>query len=118
MLRHVDTFRSHDLYVGNMVISYRLNDNRQVATSKRRLERLDTKVYRHYVISSYPYDVARIVFPEGYGRSEYIETERDLAVMTTPGPGSGKIATYLSRFHHDHQRGIRFGCVKFETFPI
>ena len=118
VLRHIDAFRSYGLYVGSVVISHWSNDNRQAAAFKRKLERLGIKVYRHYVIPGYPHDVTRIVSPEGYGHNEYIETERDLVVVTAPGPGSGKMATCLSQLYHDHQRGIRSGYAKFETFPI
>ena len=54
----------------------------------------------------------------GLGKNEYIETERDLIVVTAPGPGSGKMATCLSQLYHDHQRGISSGYAKWETFPI
>ena len=59
-----------------------------------------------------------IVSDEGYGRNEYIETTRDLVVVTAPGPGSGKMATCLSQVYHDYRRGITSGYAKFETFPI
>ena len=76
------------------------------------------KVYRHYPIKGYPNDVAHIVSDAGFGRNDYIETSRDLVVVTAPGPGSGKMATCLSQLYHDHQRGIPSGYAKFETFPI
>jgi uncharacterized protein (UPF0371 family) len=41
-----------------------------------------------------------------------------LAVITAPGPGSGKMATCLSQLYHEHKRGIKAGYAKFETFPI
>ena len=44
--------------------------------------------------------MARIVSDEGYGRNEYIETERPLVVITAPGPGSGKMAVCLSQLYH------------------
>ena len=55
---------------------------------------------------------------EGYGKNEYIETSRELVVVTAPGPGSGKMATCLSQLYHHHKRGVRAGYAKFETFPI
>lgn len=76
------------------------------------------KVYRHYSIPRYPYDMPLIFSDEGYGQNEYIETERPLVVVTAPGPGSGKMATCLSQIYHDHKRGIQAGYAKFETFPI
>ena len=62
--------------------------------------------------------MARIVSDEGYGRNEYIETERPLVVITAPGPGSGKMATCLSQLYHEYKRGVKAGYAKFETFPI
>ncbi|MCR5078856.1 MAG: DUF1846 domain-containing protein, partial [Bacilli bacterium] len=67
---------------------------------------------------NYPYDVDRIVSPEGYGKNDYIETSRSLVVVTAPGPGSGKMATCLSQIYHDSLHGIKSGYAKFETFPI
>ncbi len=118
VLRLIDAFRSYGLYVGSVVISHVTEDNRQARTFKRKLEKLGLKVFRHFPIKGYPHDVAHIVSDHGYGRNEYVETERDLVVVTAPGPGSGKMATCLSQLYHDHQRGISSGYAKFETFPI
>ena len=79
---------------------------------------LGVKVYRHYPIEGYPSNISHIVSDEGYGRNEYIETTRELVVVTAPGPGSGKMATCLSQLYHEHKRGIKAGYAKFETFPI
>ena len=62
--------------------------------------------------------MARIVSDEGYGKNDYIETQRPLVVITAPGPGSGKMATCLSQLYHEHKRGVKAGYAKFETFPI
>ncbi|MBO3723965.1 DUF1846 domain-containing protein [Actinomyces bowdenii] len=118
LLRHIDAFRGYGLYVASVVITQWTHDNRQAQDFKRKLETLGLKVYRHFPIPGYPNDVARIVSDEGYGRNEYIETSRDLVVVTAPGPGSGKMATCLSQLYHDHQRGLASGYAKFETFPI
>ena len=83
-----------------------------------RLEDLGLRVYRHYPIAGYPYDIPLIVSDEGYGKNEYIETTRSLVVVTAPGPGSGKMATCLCQLYHEHKRGIQAGYAKFETFPI
>ena len=61
--------------------------------------------------------MARIVSDEGYGRNEYIETERPLVVITAPGPGSGKMAVCLSQLYHEYKRGVKAGYAKFETSP-
>ena len=82
------------------------------------LEALGLKVYRHYSIEGYPYDIPLIVSEEGYGKNEFVETTRSLVVITAPGPGSGKMAVCLSQLYHEHKRGVQAGYAKYETFPI
>ena len=118
VLRHIDAFRDYGLYVGSVVITQWTDDNRAAEAFRHKLDKLGIRVYRHFPIPGYPSDVARVVSPEGYGRNEYIDTERDLVVVTAPGPGSGKMAICLSQMYHDHLRGRSSGYAKFETFPI
>ena len=116
-LRLIDIFRGVGLYVGSVVLT--CYHNQPAATAfKQRLENLGIKVYRHYPIAGYPSDIKLIVSDDGYGKNEYIETEKQLVVVTAPGPGSGKMAVCLSQLYHDHKRGIEAGYAKFETFPI
>ena len=117
VLRLIDAFREIGLYVGSVVISQYANQS-VVDSFKKKLESLNIKVYIHYSISGYPSNVPLIVSDEGYGKNDYIETERPLVVITAPGPGSGKMATCLSQLYHDYKRGIKSGYAKFETFPI
>lgn len=117
VLRLIDVFRSCGLYVGSVVLT--CFQGQPVAEAfQKRLEALGIRVYRHYPIEGYPSNIAKIVSDEGYGRNEYIETSRELIVVTAPGPGSGKMATCLSQLYHEHKRGIQAGYAKFETFPI
>ena len=52
-------------------------------------------------------------------RAQRIHRDHEsLIVVTAPGPGSGKMATCLSKLYHEHKRGIAAGYAKFETFPI
>ena len=117
VLRLIDAFRGKGLYVGSVVISRYCGQPAAKAFGER-LEKLGVKVYHHYSIEGYPYDIAHIVSEEGYGKNDYIETERSLVVITAPGPGSGKMATCLSQIYHEHVRGKKAGYAKFETFPI
>lgn len=117
VLRLIDAFRGYGLYVGSVVLTQFAEQPSTVAYQKK-LESLGIRVYRHYTIPGYPYDIPLIISDEGYGRNEYIETERSLIVVTAPGPGSGKMATCLSQLYHDYKRGIKSGYAKFETFPI
>ncbi|MDD6466899.1 MAG: DUF1846 domain-containing protein [Erysipelotrichaceae bacterium] len=115
--RLLDAFRELDLYVGSVVISQFANQPCAVSF-KKHLENLGIKVYLHYPIDGYPTNVDHIVSEEGLGKNDYIETTKQLIVVTAPGPGSGKMATCISQLYHDHKRGIQSGYAKFETFPI
>ena len=117
VIRLIDIFRGFGLYVSSVVLT-RYNEQPQVKAFQSRLEGLGVKVYHHYAIPGYPSDTATIVSAEGFGRNEYIETTRELVVVTAPGPGSGKLATCLSQLYHEHVRGVQAGYAKFETFPI
>ena len=85
---------------------------------RRRLKELGIRTYCHYPIDGYPNNTEKIVSDDGYGRNEYINTERSLVIVTAPGPGSGKMAVCLSQLYHENKRGIKAGYAKFETFPI
>ena len=117
VLRLIDAFRSVGLYVGSVVLT-RYAAQSATVQFENKLQSLGVKVYRHYSIAGYPYDIENIVSDNGYGINEYIETERRLVIMTAPGPGSGKMATCLSQLYHEHKRGVKAGYAKFETFPI
>ena len=116
-LRLIDAFRSIGLFVGSVVIT-QFESQPNAEAFRKKLEALGIKVYKHYTIPNYPSDIPFIVSDEGLGKNEYIETTRELVVITAPGPGSGKMATCLSQLYHDQKRGIRAGYAKFETFPI
>lgn len=117
VLRLIDAFSSRGLFVGSVCLT-KYAAQPQAELFEKKLHDLGIKSYRHYKISGYPNDVAKIVSDEGYGKNDYIETERPLVVITAPGPGSGKMATCLSQLYHEYKRGIKAGYAKFETFPI
>ncbi len=117
VLRLIDAFRGYGLYVGSVVLT-QFGGQESALAYARKLENLGLKVYKHYTIAGYPSNVPLIVSDEGFGRNEYIETQRSLVVVTAPGPGSGKMAVCLSQLYHENKRGIKAGYAKFETFPI
>ena len=84
VLRQIDEFRERGLFVGSVVITQWTDDNKAAAEVKERFEKLGICVYRHFPIPGYPSDVERIVSDEGYGANEYVETSRDLIVVTAP----------------------------------
>jgi uncharacterized protein (UPF0371 family) len=116
-LRLIDAFRGIGLFVGSVVITCY---NAQPAADKfeKRLSSLGVKVYKHYPIEDYPSNIPLIVSDDGFGKNDFIETERSLVVVTAPGPGSGKMAVCLSQLYHENKRGVQAGYAKFETFPI
>ena len=117
VIRLIDIFRGLGLYVSSVVLT-RFNDQATAKAFQSRLETLGIKVYHHYAIPGYPANIAHIVSDAGYGKNDFIETSRELVVVTAPGPGSGKLATCMSQLYHEHKRGVRAGYAKFETFPV
>ena len=117
VLRLIDAFRGIGMMVTGVVMT-RFSGQQSAAAFQKRLEDLGVRVWRHYPIEGYPYDVEKIVSPEGFGKNEYVETTRPLVLVTAPGPGSGKMAVCLSQLYQENQRGVQAGYAKFETFPI
>ncbi len=116
-LRLIDAFKSKGLYVGSVVLT-QFAGQPSAEKFQKQLEAMGMKVYRHYTIEGYPYNIAKIVSEEGYGKNEFVRTKRPLVVVTAPGPGSGKMAVCLSQLYHEHKNGVDAGYAKFETFPI
>ena len=117
VIRLIDILRDFGLYVSSVVLT-RYNDQPRIRDFQARLETMGVKVYHHYAIEGYPYNIQGIVSEKGYGKNDFIETSRELVVITAPGPGSGKLATCMSQLYHEHKRGVKAGYAKFETFPV
>ena len=117
VLRLIDAFQGMGLFVGSVCVTM-YTAHPDVENFEAKLNSLGIRTFRHYKIAGYPNDVAHIVSDDGYGKNDYIETERPLVVITAPGPGSGKMAVCLSQLYHEYKRGVRAGYAKFETFPI
>ena len=117
VLRLIDAFRASELYVGSVCIN-QYTSSPQIDKFKNKLNNLGIKTYLHYEIKGYPHDIDNIISEDGFGKNEYIKTEKPIVVVTAPGPGSGKMATCLSQLYHENKRGIKAGYAKYETFPI
>ena len=116
LMRLIDKIRKNGLSINSVVIT--LFDNQQsVLKLRNKLELNNIKVYLHTFTKGYPTDIDKIVSEEGYGANPYIETSKELVVVTAPGPSSGKLATCLSQLYHEYKRGIKAGYAKLETFP-
>ena len=79
VLRLIDAFRGYGLFVGSVVMT-RYKDNPIAEAFKKKLEALGIKVYKHYGIAGYPYDIPLIASDDGFGKNEYAETTRSLVV--------------------------------------
>ena len=117
VLRLIDAFRASGLFVGSVCVT-RYQNVSQVDSFIQKLNNLGIKTYRHYEIAGYPEEVDKIISEDGFGKNEYIKTEKPIVVVTAPGPGSGKMATCLSQLYHENKNGVKAGYAKYETFPI
>ena len=117
VLRLRGEFINRGFMVGSVVITH-YNGQRAADTFRQRLGRMGIKAYYHYLIDGYPHNVSLIASDEGFGKNDYVQTERPLVIVTAPGPGSGKMAVCLSQLYNENKRGIRAGYAKFETFPV
>ena len=116
-LRLIDAFRAIGLYVGSVSITH-YRGQQAADVFRKRLEAMNVRVYMQHWIPDYPSNLSLIVSDDGFGKNDYIETTRQLVVVTAPGPGSGKMAACLSQLYHEHKRGVKAGYAKFETFPV
>ncbi len=116
-LKLIDDLKSLGLLVRGVVIT-RYTGQPTAKLFRSRLEHRGISVWFHYVTQGYPTDVETIVSEAGYGKNEFVPTERPIVVVTAPGPGSGKLATCLSQLYHEHRRGMKAAYSKFETFPV
>ncbi len=117
VLRLRDEFIARGFFVGSVVITH-YDGQRAADQFRERLKRMGIKSYYHYLIDGYPHNVAKIASEDGFGKNDYVETERPLVIVTAPGPGSGKMAVCLSQLYNENRRGIHAGYAKFETFPV
>lgn len=117
VLRLREEFRKRGFFVGSVVITH-YNGQHAADAFRQRLTRMDIKSYVHYLIDGYPHNVELIASDEGFGKNDYVKTERPLVIVTAPGPGSGKMAVCLSQLYNEHKHGVEAGYAKFETFPV
>jgi len=116
-LRLIDLFKKEGFYVGSVVIT-KYTGQKAADSFKIKLENMGIKVYILNYIEGYPSNLDFIASDEGFGKNDYIETERPIVVLTASGPGSGKMTVCMSQLYQENKRGIKAGYAKFETFPV
>ncbi|MGN0855159.1 MAG: DUF1846 domain-containing protein [Kiritimatiellia bacterium] len=116
-LKLVNVMKEHGVSVRGVAVT-RFDGHPSARAFAKVLEDAGVSVFYHYPIKGYPNDLDTIVSDSGYGRNDYIPTEKPIVVVTGPGPGSGKFATCLTMLYHEVKRGRQAGYAKFETFPV
>ena len=117
ILKDVNDLRDRRLNLSAVVIN-RFDGEPSANKFKQKLQNRGIRVFTHNEIPTYLHDVEFVVSDRGYGRQEYVPTEKKIVVVTAPGPGSGKMAFCMAQVYNDRTRGIKSGFAKFETFPI
>jgi uncharacterized protein (UPF0371 family) len=116
-LKLIDDLRKWNLDILAVVIT-RFTGQSSAVIFKNKLEHRGVNVFLHYPIEGYPADIDTICSEKGFGKNDYIKSEKPIVIVTAPGPNSGKLSACLSQLYHDHNHGINSGYAKFETFPI
>lgn len=117
VLRLIDAFRGAGILARSVIITRYLHCS-AVDTFIKKLNNQGINTYKHYQIESYPQDINKVISEDGFGKNDYVVTEKPVVIVTAPGPGSGKMATCLSQLYHESKRGIKAGYAKYETFPV
>ncbi|PZW00594.1 uncharacterized protein (UPF0371 family) [Metamycoplasma auris] len=117
VFRLISKFKKHKLDINSVIITQFENSD-EINSFINKLNKKKIKVVRQYKIKNYPNDIDLIVSDEGFGKNEYTKIKKKLAIVTAPGPGSGKLSAILSQLYHDYKNNVKSSYAKFETFPI
>ena len=117
ILKDIRDLRELGLDVSAVVIN-RYEGEGTALKFKQKLENRGIRTFIHYEIPNYLTDMALVVSDEGYGKPEYVPTDKPIVIVTAPGPGSGKMSFAMSMVYQERKRGVKAGFAKFETFPI
>ncbi|UCE16544.1 MAG: DUF1846 family protein [Candidatus Bathyarchaeota archaeon] len=116
-LKDINDLREMGLDVSAVVIN-RFNNELIAKKFKQKLHNRRIRVFIHHEIPNYLKDLDFVISGKGYGKQEYVDTEKKIVVVTAPGPGSGKFSFCMAQIYNDRKRGVKSGFAKFETFPV
>ena len=117
IVKDINDLREMDLDVSAVVIN-RFGNELTARRFKQKLRNMRIRVFIHHELPNYLEDLDMVVSDKGYGRQDYVDAKRKIAVVTAPGPGSGKFSFCMAQLYNDRKRGVLSGFAKFETFPI
>ncbi|MGY5879341.1 MAG: DUF1846 family protein [Candidatus Thorarchaeota archaeon] len=117
ILKDISDLKQLELDVSAVVIT-RYNGEHTSDKFKQRLENRGIRVFTTFELPNYLTDLDRVVSDEGYGKFDYVDTEKKIVIITAPGPGSGKMSFAMSQVYHDRRNDKVSNFAKFETFPI
>ncbi|MDH5437713.1 MAG: DUF1846 domain-containing protein [Candidatus Bathyarchaeota archaeon] len=116
-LKDINDLREMGLDVSAVVIN-RFNKELIAKKFKQKLQNRGIRVFVHYEMPNYLKDLDFVISGKGYGKQEYVDTEKKIVVVTAPGPGSGKFSFCMAQIYNDRKQGVKSGFAKFETFPV
>ena len=96
LFRLIDAYNVAGLAICGVVIT-QYNKQSEATLLRKKLEKSGIPCAYHYRIDNYPNDIEKILSKDGFGKNEYLKTNKEVVVITAPGPGSGKMATALSQ---------------------
>jgi uncharacterized protein (UPF0371 family) len=117
IIKDIEDLRELNLGISAVVIN-RFSGEKSALKFKQRLQNRGERVFIHYEIPNYLSDLDYVLSDMGYGKPEYVATEKPIVIVTAPGPSSGKMSFCMSQLYQDRKNGLKSGFAKFETFPI
>lgn len=107
----------HSIKVCGLMITF-FEEHPLVTQFEERAKAMGIKVYHSFYIDNYPDDIDKIISEDGFGKNDYIETTKNLILVSAPGANSGKLETCLSQMYNDKMHGVKSMYAKYETFPV
>lgn len=101
-----------------VVINKILEIDENIQKFQTNLQNRGYKTYKRYFISGYPQDAQKILGNEGFTKDDYIDSDRNLIIVTGAASNSGKLSTCLGQIFLDSKNVLDSGYAKYELFPI
>ena len=90
----------------------------EILNFEKKSKQLGFETFKSYFIDDYPNSTNLILSENGFGKNDYIKTQKKLILVSAPGANSGKLETCLSQIYNDKLHGITSCFAKYETFPV